>query len=58
MSKTKDEMRSEYKRSDFSNLERGKFFDKLTESARRKLDTIKLETTESNSKRKSTSSNP
>jgi hypothetical protein len=31
MKKAKDEMRSEYKRSDFSKLERGKFYEEVTE---------------------------
>ena len=31
MKKAKDEMRSEYKRSDFAQLERGKFYAEVTE---------------------------
>ena len=31
MKKAKDEMRSEYKRTDFSKLERGKFYEEVAE---------------------------
>ena len=33
MKKDKDEMRSEYKRSDFARLERGKFYEEVTKGS-------------------------
>jgi hypothetical protein len=33
MKKAKDEMRSEYKRSDFARLERGKFYEEVTKGS-------------------------